>query len=90
MGQKNHEHHIRQDFQYQREIKVMFLVSVKMPPKIFLINMSIFLLYLLGLFFLRVLSDPYSDVLYSEECQTKTLSVVCYEMFVFFKDIFRP
>ena len=31
--------------------------------------------------FHRVLSDPYSDVLYSEGCQTKKLSVVSCEMF---------
>ena len=29
----------------------------------------------LGIYFHRVLSDPYSDVLCSEECQTKKLSV---------------
>ena len=27
---------------------------------------------------------PYSDVLYSEECQTKKVSVVCCEMFALF------
>ena len=34
------------------------------------------------------LSNPYSDALYSEECQSKKL-LVCYKMFVFFKAIFE-
>ena len=34
-----------------------------------------------------VLSDPYSDVLNFEECQMKKLSLVCYEIFTFFKAI---
>ena len=36
--------------------------------------------------FHRVLSDPFSDVLCSEECQTKKL-LVCCKMFAFFKAI---
>ena len=36
--------------------------------------------------FHRVLSDPYSDVLCSEECQTKKILVYC-KMFAFFKAI---
>ena len=40
------------------------------------------------IFFHRVLSDPYSDVLCSEECQTKKL-LVCYKMFAFLKAIFK-
>ena len=40
----------------------------------------------LGIYFHRVLSDPYSDVLCSEECQTKKL-LVCRIMFAFFKAI---
>ena len=35
----------------------------------------------------RVLSDPYSDVLCSEECQTKKL-LVCCKMFAFFQSHF--
>ena len=38
--------------------------------------------------FHRVLSDPYSDVLCSEECQTRKL-LVCCKMFAFFKAIFN-
>ena len=37
----------------------------------------------------RVLSDPYYDVLYYEECQTKKFLVVCCEIFAFFKAIFK-
>ena len=40
------------------------------------------------IFFRRVLSDPYSDVLCSEECQTKKL-LVCCKMFALFKAIFK-
>ena len=40
----------------------------------------------LGIYFHRVLSDPYSDVLCSEECQTKKL-LVCCKTFAFFKAI---
>ena len=36
----------------------------------------------------RVLLDPDSDVLSSEECQTKKL-LVCYRMFAFFKAIIK-
>ena len=39
--------------------------------------------------FHRVLPDSDSDVLYSERCQTKELSVVCCEKFAFFKAIFK-
>ena len=42
----------------------------------------------LGIYFHRVLSDPDSDVLCSEECQTKEL-LVCCKMFAFFKAIFN-
>ena len=35
----------------------------------------------------RVLLDPDSDVSYSEECQTKKLSLVCCEMFAILKAI---
>ena len=38
--------------------------------------------------FHRVLSDPDSDVLCSEECQAKKL-LVCCKMFAFFKAIFK-
>ena len=38
--------------------------------------------------FHHVFSDPYSDVLCSEECQTKKL-LVCCTMFAFFKAIFK-
>ena len=38
--------------------------------------------------FHRVLSDPYSDVLCSKECQTKKL-LVCCKMFAFFKANFK-
>ena len=41
-----------------------------------------------GYIFHRLLSDPYSDDLYSEECQMKRL-LVCCEMFAFFKAIFK-
>ena len=43
--------------------------------------------YIVSVVFSRtlILWNPYFDVLYSEECQTKTLSVVCCEMFAFFK-----
>ena len=44
---------------------------------------------LLNYIFHHVLSDTYSDVLYSEECQTKKLSVVCCEMFSYFKAILK-
>ena len=37
--------------------------------------------------FHRVLSDPYFDVLYSEECQTKKLSVTFFEIFASLKQI---
>ena len=37
--------------------------------------------------FHRVHSDPYSEVLYCEECRTKKFSVVCCEMFALFKAI---
>ena len=39
--------------------------------------------------FHRVLSDPYSDVLCSEECQTKKLLAVCCKMFAFLNGIFK-
>ena len=42
----------------------------------------------MGIYFHRVLSDPYSDVLCSEECQTKKLLVYC-KMFAFFKAILK-
>ena len=38
--------------------------------------------------FHRVLSDPYSDVLWSEEGRTNRL-LVCCKMFAFFKAIFK-
>ena len=40
------------------------------------------------LIFYLILLDPYSDVLCSEECQTKKL-LVCCKIFAFFKAIFK-
>ena len=46
-----------------------------------------FLTVMLYIFY-RVLSNPYSEVLCSEECQKKKL-LACCEMFVFFKAIYN-
>ena len=69
---------------------ICIMMTLSTFKKANILQHTIFRLTLLRAYFIlhRFLLDPYSDIICSEECQTKKL-LVCCKMFALFKAIFK-